>query len=64
MHCIACDALLSDYESSLKDSHGKYVDMCIDCLKTIPEVEVSGNDSLNHYIEDFYPENDYDLEDN
>ncbi len=36
MHCVACDGLLTDYETSLKNaSTDEYTDMCLRCLRDI-----------------------------
>lgn len=32
MRCLACNAELSDYESTMKDENG-YIDMCGGCLE-------------------------------
>lgn len=33
--CVACDKNLNDYESTRKDLHGSYVDLCNSCYKPI-----------------------------
>lgn len=34
MKCLACDAILTDYEATLKDVEtGEYVNECIECVK-------------------------------
>lgn len=33
--CVACDKNLNDYESTRKDLHGNYVDLCNSCYKPI-----------------------------
>lgn len=34
MKCLSCDAILTDYESTLKDlTSGDYVNQCIDCIQ-------------------------------
>jgi hypothetical protein len=33
--CVACDKNLNDYESTRKDLHGKYVDLCNSCYRPI-----------------------------
>jgi Zn-finger protein len=35
MRCQACDCELSDHETSRKDSHGKYLDLCSTCFFTV-----------------------------
>lgn len=38
MRCVACDKLLSDYETSLRSlTTDEYMDMCEECLDTISE---------------------------
>jgi hypothetical protein len=37
MRCVACDKELNDYESTRKDLHGEYIDMCNHCYGTIKE---------------------------
>lgn len=35
--CVACDKNLNDYESTRKDLHGNYLDMCNRCYGEIKE---------------------------
>ena len=35
--CVACDKNLNDYESTRKDLHGNYLDMCNDCYGQIKD---------------------------
>jgi NAD-dependent SIR2 family protein deacetylase len=37
MRCIACDKNLNDFESTRKDLHGKYIDMCNACYSEIKD---------------------------
>lgn len=37
MRCIACDKNLNDFESTRKDLHGNYIDMCNGCYGQIKE---------------------------
>ncbi len=37
MRCIACDKNLNDFESTRKDLHGGYLDMCNECYNYIKE---------------------------
>ena len=37
MRCIACDKNLNDFESTRKDLHGKYIDMCNSCYGEIKD---------------------------
>ena len=50
MRCIACNKLLTDFESSRKSVHtGEYIDMCTDCYKHIrDDVSVIENNNLLH----------------
>ena len=58
MHCIICDAPLSDFEATRKHSHTyQYVDMCNACIAgtgttTIDRMDLADDndiDSLNYY---------------
>lgn len=33
--CVACNKNLNDYESTRKDLHGNYVDLCNTCYRPI-----------------------------
>ena len=35
--CVACDKNLNDYESTRKDLHGNYIDMCNRCYGDIKD---------------------------
>ena len=50
MRCIACNKLLTDFESSRKSvTTGEYIDMCTDCYKHIrDDVNVIENNDLLH----------------
>lgn len=37
MRCIACDKNLNDFESTRKDLHGHYIDMCNGCYGEIKD---------------------------
>lgn len=37
MRCIACDKNLNDFESTRKDLHGNYLDMCNECYGHIKD---------------------------
>lgn len=41
MHCVCCDTELSDYESTRKDLHGAYIDMCNTCYLSIKDDLIS-----------------------
>lgn len=48
MRCIACDKNLNDYESTRKDLHGNYLDMCNECYGHIKDdVLTIDRDDLN-----------------
>lgn len=41
MHCLACDCLLSDRESTRQHLiTGEYLDLCDDCLASVEEVVI------------------------
>lgn len=46
MRCIACNAELNDFESTRKDSAGRFIDMCNYCFKA-GEYEFDTNDRLD-----------------
>lgn len=53
MRCIACDKRLTDYESSMKDAAGRYLDMCRKCHSFIQDdVPAVGNFQLLHQSDD------------
>lgn len=35
--CVACDKNLNDFESTRKDTHGVYLDMCNRCYNEIKD---------------------------
>ena len=40
MRCQCCNALLSDYEATIRSTiSGEYLDICKICLSYIPEIE-------------------------
>ena len=48
MRCVACDKNLNDYESTRKDLHGNYLDMCNECYGHIKDdVLTIDRDDLN-----------------
>lgn len=48
MHCLACNCLLSDTESTRKDIHGDYVELCNECIFPIrKDIALSNNFDLN-----------------
>jgi len=60
MRCKSCDAVLSEYESSMKSAETKeFLDLCVNCTKDAG-IHSYGNTSLMHEYED-YPE-DLDLD--
>lgn len=60
MRCAACDALLNDFDTSVKTESGKYLDFCGRCRASISEIielEDDGiilDDSDNEDDEDYY----------
>ena len=39
MHCLACDAMLTEYETKRKHKvTGEYLDLCSKCLSSVQEV--------------------------
>lgn len=66
MHCVCCDKLLNDFESTRKHAEtGEYLDMCNGCLKDVPEIPWVGRSDLEptESIEiDFEEEGLYDEE--
>ena len=69
MRCYCCNALLTDYESTIKSVNtNTYLDMCLSCLKTVKDdilykdrvdlLSSSDIDDLNIYLDD------YDFNDN
>lgn len=50
MRCIACDKNLNDFESTRKDLHGNYIDMCNECYGDIKDVVLAiEREDLNRY---------------
>jgi hypothetical protein len=38
MHCVACDRILNDFESTRKsEATGEYLDLCSHCYNTIKD---------------------------
>lgn len=35
MHCLACDAFLTDFEATRKSASGQYIDLCNACFRHI-----------------------------
>jgi hypothetical protein len=46
MRCVACNVELNDYESTRKDSEGRFLDMCNHCFRA-GEYEFDTNDRLD-----------------
>ena len=47
-HCLACNCMLNDQESTRKDIHGDYVELCNECLYPIrKDIALSNNFDLN-----------------
>lgn len=56
MRCYCCNKNLNDYESTLKDTSGKYLDTCNKCLKGLG-IDKVGRDDLEKNAE---PPDDWD----
>ncbi len=57
--CVACDKNLNDYESTRKDLHGAYLDMCNRCyypmqdiIPTVSREDLSPNEEVESEIID------------
>ena len=49
MKCLSCDCILTDRESSRKGIFsGQYLDLCDECISTIPDLEYEENSSLSN----------------
>jgi len=51
MHCVCCDKILNDFESTRKSkTTGEYLDMCNRCYTTVAEdIPVVNRDNLEPY---------------
>lgn len=50
MKCLACDAILSDFEATRKYSNGEFLDLCNTCYYTISDqINVQERDDLKEY---------------
>lgn len=57
--CCCCNKNLNDEESTRKDSHGQYKDMCTKCDKLIDDVHMaSDEDDVMPIMEDNYDHED------
>lgn len=46
--CSACNCMLNDQESTRKDIHGEYVELCNECLYPIrKDIALANNFDLN-----------------
>ena len=54
MHCLSCDKLLSDYESTRKHAvTGEYLDLCNYCLRSVINIQpipFTGNANLSSTV--------------
>jgi NAD-dependent SIR2 family protein deacetylase len=57
--CVACNKNLNDYESTRKDIHGVYLDMCNGCYKTIKNDVVTVEREDLSTTEEVEPELDF-----
>jgi hypothetical protein len=49
MRCLSCNVILTDDEATLRYRESKeFVDLCLDCISTIPDFEeqLDGNDII------------------
>jgi hypothetical protein len=61
MRCLSCNVILSDRESTRKGVHtGEYLDLCDDCIATIPDFEYTENPLTSNNVprEEHPPEED------
>lgn len=59
MRCLSCNVVLSDREATRKGSvTGEFLDLCDDCLSTIPDFEYIENPSLSNLKPEEFVEND------
>lgn len=50
--CVACDKNLNDYESTRKDLHGQYLDMCNRCYTPVrDQIPTITREDLSPYEE-------------
>lgn len=56
MHCLSCNVELTDFEATIKDTNGDYVDLCTECLEHL-------EDELDYDVRvDLMQESDYTIE--
>lgn len=65
MHCLSCDAFLTDYEATRKSASGHYVDLCNACFRHIKHdiVTFARHDLegvVDDIVTDFHFERDMD----
>lgn len=46
MRCLACNAILTDYESTRKNKAGEFIDLCSNCIT--PADVAAENEALKH----------------
>lgn len=62
MHCKSCDAELTDFEATRKDSNGDFIDLCNHCYGTVAE-DIDSDvrmDLMHSSDEDYTDYTDYD----
>lgn len=37
MHCLSCNIELTDFEATIKDTDGVFLDLCTECLENVDE---------------------------
>lgn len=64
MRCLACNANLSDRDSTRKGLHsGEYLDLCEYCISQTPDLMYEENPALSNKVpdEEVFPETDDDV---
>ena len=59
MRCLACNAVLTDYESTRKNKAGEFIDLCGQCIS--PEDVAVDNETLKHESDIFVDSSTDDL---
>lgn len=60
MRCYCCNRVLNDFESTRKDTHGNYLDICNKCFRDVEDViPTVDRDDLNPFEES---DDEFDLD--
>lgn len=52
MRCQSCNVILTDYESTIKSTTNReYLDLCVRCLHTIPDISYIDRPDLQETID-------------